>query len=79
MSEIPATILGHPGGSIEEGGPADIAIADVNRVWKVEPEKLHSKSKNTVFKGMTLQGKVITTICRGQIVYEEPDDDAQNN
>lgn len=79
MSENPATILGIPGGSIEEGGPADIAIADVNRVWKVEPEKLHSKSKNTVFKGMTLQGKVITTICRGQIVYEEPDDDAQNN
>ncbi len=76
MSENPAAILDIPGGSIEEGGPADIAIADVNRVWTVEPEKLHSKSKNTVFKGMTLQGKVTTTICRGQIVYEETAEDA---
>ena len=71
MSENPAAILGIPGGSIEEGGIADIAIADLDRSWIVEPEKLHSKSKNTVFKGMTLRGKVITTICRGEIVYSE--------
>ena len=70
MSENPATILGIPGGSIEEGGPADIAIADTNMVWTVEPQKLHSKSKNTVVKGMTLQGRVSTTICRGKIVYQ---------
>ena len=71
MSENPAAILGIPGGSIEEGGIADIAIADLDRSWIVEPEKLHSKSKNAVFKGMTLRGKVITTICRGEIVYSE--------
>ncbi len=71
MSENPAAILGIPGGSIEEGGIADITIADLDRSWTVEPEKLHSKSKNTVFKGMTLRGKVVTTICRGKIVYSE--------
>lgn len=71
MSENPATLLGIPGGSLEEGGPADIAIADPNRKWTVDPQKLHSKSKNTVFKGMTLQGKVTTTLCRGEIVYQD--------
>lgn len=71
MSENPATLLGIPGGCIEEGGPADIAIADPDCVWTVDPKKLHSKSKNTVFKGMTLRGKVKTTICRGEIVYQD--------
>ena len=71
MSENPAALLGIPGGCIEEGGPADIAIADPDCVWTVDPKKLHSKSKNTVFKGMTLRGKVKTTICRGEIVYQD--------
>lgn len=71
MSENPAALLGIPGGCIEEGGPADIAIADPDCVWTVDPAKLHSKSKNTVFKGMTLRGKVKTTICRGEIVYQD--------
>lgn len=42
--------------------------------WTVDPAKLHSKSKNTVFKGMTLQGKVVTTLCRGEIVYNLEDE-----
>ncbi len=71
MSETPAELLGIPGGCIEEGGIADIAIADPDCEWTVDPAKLHSKSKNTVFKGMTLRGKVKTTICRGEIVFAE--------
>ena len=60
-----------PGGTLEVGGPADIAIADPAKVWTVEPEKLHSRSKNTVFKGMTFTGKVVRTICRGETVFAE--------
>ena len=74
MSETPASLLGIPGGCLEEGGPADIAIADPEMKWTVDPAKLHSKSKNTVFKGMTLQGKVVTTLCRGEIVYNLEDE-----
>ena len=74
MSETPASLLGIPGGCLEEGGPADIAIADPEMKWMVDPAKLHSKSKNTVFKGMTLQGKVVTTLCRGEIVYNLEDE-----
>ncbi len=74
MSENPARLLGIPGGSIEEGGPADIMIADPEEKWTVDPAKLHSRSKNTVFKGMTFQGKVKMTICRGEIVYDSEND-----
>lgn len=71
MCVNPARLLKLPGGALEEGGPADIAITDPDRVWTVEPEKLHSRSKNTVFKGMTFTGKVVRTICRGVTVYAE--------
>ena len=44
-------------------------LADLNLDWVVEPEKLHSKSKNTVFKGMTLTGKPLMTISNGKIAF----------
>ena len=69
MSINPARILGIPGGHIRVGDPADLTLADLEKSWVVEPEKLHSKSKNTVFKGMELTGKVVCTLCGGRIVY----------
>lgn len=69
MSVNPAKILGVPGGHIRAGDAADLAIADLGRTWTVEPEKLHSKSKNTVFKGMDFTGKIICTLKDGEIVY----------
>lgn len=69
MSTNPAAILGLPGGMWITGAPADIALADPNREWTVEPEKLHSRSTNTAFKGMRLKGRIVTTILGGQIVY----------
>ena len=42
-----------------------------NEEWTVDPEKLHSKSKNTCFKGMTFKGKVKYTIVNGNIVYTD--------
>ena len=50
---------------------ADLVIADINKKWTVEPEKLHSKSHNTVFKGMELTGKPLVTISKGVIRYDD--------
>ena len=69
MSVNPARILGIPGGHIRAGEPADLAIADLEKTWTVEPDRLHSKSKNTVFKGMQFTGKIICTLNDGEIVY----------
>lgn len=73
MSGNPARILGIPGGQIAPGRDADIAVVNLHHKWTVDPDKLHSKSKNTVFKGMTFTGKPVMTICRGEIVYNELD------
>ena len=71
MSVRPAQILGIEAGVIEAGAPADIALIDENAVWTVDPDKLHGKSRNTPFKGMTLHAKVRATVCGGRIVYSE--------
>ena len=71
MSVRPAQILGIEAGVIGAGQVADIVLIDENEKWVVDPDKLHGKSRNTPFKGMTLQGKVKVTVCGGRVVYNE--------
>ena len=71
MCVTPRIILGIEGGNLVKGAVADIAVVDLNEEWTVDPEKLHSKSKNTCFKGMTLKGKVKYTLVNGKIVYND--------
>ncbi|MBO5164719.1 MAG: dihydroorotase [Ruminococcus sp.] len=71
MCVNPRRILGLEIPAIQPGKTADLMIADLNRVWTVEPDKLHSKSHNTVFKGMTLTGKPLVTISKGIIRYDD--------
>lgn len=71
MSANPRKLLGLEPVSIKPNETADLVIADLNKEWTVEPEMLHSKSKNTVFKGMTLKGKPIVTLSKGEIKYKE--------
>lgn len=70
MSCVPARILGIPAGSLKPGSVADVVLFDPAREWVVDPEKLHGKSKNTPFKGMTLRGKVTATFSRGRKVFK---------
>ena len=69
MAVNPRKLLGIEQVFIGAGSRADICIADINREWTVDPEKLHSKSKNTVFKGEHFRGKVMYTISDGVIRY----------
>ena len=69
MSENPRKVLGLKPVTISEGSIADLTIIDLEKVWTVIPHKLLSKSKNTVFKGEKLKGKVIYTISKGRIIY----------
>lgn len=71
MCVNPRKILGLEIPAVQIGKTADLLIADINRKWTVEPEKLHSKSHNSVFKGMTLTGKLLVTISKGIIRYDE--------
>ncbi len=69
MSRRPAEILGIEAGTLRPGAPADIVLFDPDRRWKVDPDRLHGKSRNTPFKGMELQGMVVTTYSKGRKVY----------
>jgi dihydroorotase len=71
MSTAPAKILKINAGTLKVGTDADIALVDINKEWTVDVNKLHGKSKNTPFKGMTLKGKVAMTILGGEVVYKD--------
>ena len=69
MTAAPARIAELRAGVLEEGGPADIAVFDPKAEWTVDPEQSASHSRNTPFAGMTLRGRVKTTLCDGRVVY----------
>ncbi len=71
MSCNPAKLLGIEAGSLAVGMPADFVLCDLNAQWVVDVNKLHGKSKNCVFKGETLTGKVKMTVVDGEVVYTD--------
>jgi dihydroorotase len=70
LSTNPARILKRPGGSLEVGAPADIAILDPDTSWVYDPAKGYSKSRNSPWAGQTLTGRAIATIVGGRLVYD---------
>jgi dihydroorotase len=70
LSTNPAKILKRPGGSLEVGAPADIAILDPDAFWNYDPAKGYSKSRNSPWAGQTLTGRAIATIVGGRLVYD---------
>lgn len=70
MSAEPRELLGLPVTKVEKGAKADLILVDTEKEWVVEPEKLHSKSHNTVFKGEKFKGQNLMTITDGIIRFE---------
>jgi dihydroorotase len=70
MSTNPANIAKYAnhGGEVAVGNPANLAVIDTKAVWRVDRNRLASKSKNTPFEGMELPGKVLATIFNGELV-----------
>jgi dihydroorotase len=73
LTAKPAQLLGLPCGRLVEGAPADLALVDLERPWRVDADTLLSRSKNTPFDDAMLQGKVIETYVAGQRVYHHAD------
>lgn len=68
----PARILNLPYGTLQVGRPADVTIFDPEEEWKVKPEELASKGKNTPLAGVTLRGRVRWTLLEGRAVFGPP-------
>ncbi len=70
LSAAPARCLGLPGGSLARGAPADVAVLDPALEWTCETAGLHSKSRNTPWKGRRLGGRCTHTLVGGRLVHE---------
>jgi dihydroorotase len=73
LSVNPARVLGVPGGTLADGGLADITLISPGTSVTIRAAASRSKSKNTPFDGWTLKGAVAATIVGGRIVYTNDD------
>jgi dihydroorotase len=78
LSTNPAHVFRLPGGSLAEGGVADITILAPETRVTVRAAELKSKSKNTPFDGWELRGAVAATIVGGKVVYQREARDDRN-
>lgn len=58
-------------GTMSIGADADFAVVNLKKAWKIDKNSSFMKNKYTPFHGMELTGKVIKTVVRGRLVYEE--------
>ena len=70
LSFNPAKRLGLPGGRMSVGAPADLVLFDDGAPFVMNREVLRSKSRNTPFDGMRMQGKVLETYVSGTCIYK---------
>ena len=66
----PAKILDINKGTLNKGADADLCVFDINKPWIVNKENIKSKSKNTPIEDRKLQGQVLKTFVKGELVYE---------
>jgi dihydroorotase len=60
--------LGRPFGLVE-GAPADLVVFDRGATWRVTPDALASKGRNTPLLGRDLPGVVLLTIAGGRLAF----------
>ena len=73
LSVNPAHILSLSGGSLTDGGLADVTILAPDLAVTVSAKTMRSKSKNTPFDGWQLRGGVAATIVGGKTVFLNPE------
>jgi dihydroorotase len=70
LSWKPAYVLGRSGSvlGVSTGSRADLCVIDPQERWIVDPGRLSSRSRNTPYSGMELQGRVRHTVHKGEPV-----------
>lgn len=69
MTLRPAEILRLPTGRLAKGAPADLILVDIGAPFRLDSDKLKSKSNNSPFDKKTLQGAVKKTFIGGKLVF----------
>jgi allantoinase len=73
MAEKPAALAGLSSakGKIAPGQDADLVIFDPDAMYEVAADSFPSRHKLSPYLGETLTGRVLTTVVRGEVVYQE--------
>lgn len=58
-------------GTIRVGSDCDLMLIDLAKNWTVKAEDLFSKQKWSLLEGETLRGRIMKTIVRGRVVYDD--------
>jgi dihydroorotase len=66
-----ARSFGLSAGTLSRGAAADVTVLDPAAEWVLDPARLHSKSRNTPWKGRRLVGRCVYTVVGGRIVHGE--------
>jgi dihydropyrimidinase len=58
-------------GDLQPGSDADIVLFDPRPTRVLSAAELHSRAGFSPYEGLTVTGKVRTTICRGRVIYRD--------
>lgn len=58
-------------GAIAMGQQADFCVFDAEAAYTIDAERIHHKHKVTPYQNKVVQGEVIATVLRGNVVYEQ--------
>jgi dihydroorotase len=73
----PREIFGLAPAALAAGESADLVLFDPEASWVVDRERFFTKGRNTPFDGAELFGKVLLTVCGGEITHQDPGLDIQ--
>lgn len=65
----PRKIFRLPGGSLDEGQPADLTVLALDCPHVIAPEGFRSMGRATPFAGRRADAAVVMTLCGGKIIY----------
>ena len=69
MTQRPAELLNLPQGRLTRDAPADIILIDLGAPFRLDSDKLRSKSNNSPFDEKLMQGAVKRTFIAGKTVF----------
>ena len=74
MSAGPAAVMNLPAkGLVAPGFDADLVLVDIDHMFTVDTQTLHSKSKNCPYDGQSFYGKIMLTLKAGKETYRSPE------
>lgn len=69
LCDAPRALLGQAPG-LRVGGPADIAVLDLEMPYQIDASRFASMGRNTPFDGWSVRGRCVRTFVEGKTIWE---------